>query len=144
MPCSFLPCHRRAAVRRLFIAQQLRLPLYFHAGLGQPRNQQTLMLILRKGQCIGERAESRAYFAEDDMSHAFACHPHIRGNRLPPRRHHRVRDAKLGVELERARLHRHRARGRPRLRGLVENPHPHAHPRQPKRQHQARRPRADN
>ena len=53
-------------------------------------------------------------------------------------------EADLLVQLERACLHGERARRRARLRRLVDDPHADAQPRQPQRQHQARRSCADD
>ena len=73
-----------------------------------------------------------------------AGHPEIDGGHLPSALDDRVREADLAVQLERACLHGERARGRSRLRRLVDDSHADTQPRQPQRQHQARRSCADD
>ena len=55
-----------------------------------------------------------------------------------------LREIKLPVEFERARLNRQSARGGSWLGGLVDNTHLDAELGQPKRQHQTRRARTDD
>ena len=48
---------------------------------GQAIDQQALVLVLRKDQRVGERAEARAHVAEDGARHLLAGHPEIRRRR---------------------------------------------------------------
>ena len=125
-------------------AEQLRPALDLDADPGEAVDQQTLVLVLRKDQRVGERAEARAHLAENRVRHLLAGHPEIGGEDVPSTFDDRVSQADLPVQLERACLHGQRARRRPRLRRLVDDPYAHAQPRQPQGQHEARRPGADD
>ena len=97
------------------------------------------MFVLRKDLRIRKRTQAQAHLAEDGPCHLAAGNPEIRSEDLSSTFDHRVRQAHLAVQFERARLDGQRARRRPRLRRPVDDPHSHAQPRQPQRQHEARR-----
>ena len=87
--------------------------LDLNAGLSQALNQQTLVLVLRKDQRVGERTEPNAHFSKNCTSSSLAGDPEIRGNGLPSTLHHRFGKANLAVELERPCLNSERARRGP-------------------------------
>ena len=131
-------------IRSILEAQKLRWALDPHAGVGQAIDQQTFVFVLRKDQRVRKGAEAGAHFAEYGMCRLPAGHPQIGGEDLSPALDDWRREADLAVELERPRLHGKSARGRPGFRSFVDDPHAHSQPGQPERQHQTRRPCADD
>ncbi len=67
------------------------------------------MLVLRIDQRVRIRAQPLPHVAESDVTDLSSRHPEIDGDGLAPGIDHRVREADLTVELERARLHGQRA-----------------------------------
>src|SRR5580658_395831 len=83
---------------------EFRLARNFDTSGGQARDQQTFVLILRKDQRIGERAESGAHVAKDEARDILPGSPEMNSGSLPPALDDRVSDPHLAVKLERAGL----------------------------------------
>ncbi len=145
LPRSIHPFQVRThSIDVILEVEKLRLALDLDAGFGQTLDQEALVLVLRKDLRIRKRTQTEAHLTEDGSRHLVAGHPEIRSEDLSSTLDHRVRQADLAVQLERARLHGQRARRRPRPRRPVDDSHAHAQPRQPQSQHQARRACADD
>ena len=132
------------AVRRLIEADELALPFDLHTALGQPLDEQKLVLVLGEEEGIGIRTEPGADLAEDRARLSFAADPDIGGERLPSALDDGVGQSDLVIELEGTGVDRERARRRARRRCLVDDSHAHAEARQPQGQYEARRTGADD
>ena len=104
------PLQTRAhTIGRFLETQKLRLALDVDAGVRQAIDQQALVLVLRKDQRIGKRAEARAHFAENGVRRPLPGDPEIDGDHLPPALDDRLSETDLAVKLERPRVQDQRA-----------------------------------
>jgi hypothetical protein len=132
------------AVALITVFKELRPSLDDRAQLLEPRDQQPLMLVLRKN--VQERIgrEARADLLERDARPRFALDPEPDGRDLVAARDHITGEIELAIELERSRVDRQCAGGRAGICGLVDDSGLRAELGQPQREHQTGGPSADD
>ena len=97
------------------------------------------MLVLRKDERVGIRADARVHVGEHGARGPAPSNPEIRGGNGAAAIDNGLRQRELTVQLEGTRLHGKGPRRRAGLRRFVHNAHPNAELCEPKRQHQTGR-----
>src|SRR5262249_7528237 len=114
---ALLPAVRTAktcghSVALITVSKELRPSLDDRAQLLEPRDQQPLMLVLRKDVQEGIGRESRADLLKRDARSRLALDPQPDGRDLVAARDHVTGEIELAIELERSRMDRQCAGGR--------------------------------
>jgi hypothetical protein len=126
------------------VAEELGLPFDRNAKPLQPRDQQPLMLVLRKDLKKGIRGQLRGDFLEVDARPWLAFDPEPNGRDFVSVFDDEIGEVELAIEFERTRVHRQRTGGRAGHGGLVDDAEIHAELGQPQREGQTGRPGADD
>ena len=130
---------RDDTVAAVFESHELKGSLNFNAELTQTFDQQALVLVLRKNDHVGKRADAGAHIAEVHARGVTPLGPEIGGGKPQSALDDRVGEADLPVELERSRMHNERARRGAGLGDLIENADAYAAVGEPQREHKAGR-----
>ena len=128
---------RDDTVAAVFESHELKGSLNFNAELTQTFDQQALVLVLRKNDHVGKRADAGAHIAEVHARGVTPLGPEIDGGKPQSALDDRVGEADLPVELECSRMHNERARRRAGLGNFIDDAHANAASRKPQREDKA-------
>jgi hypothetical protein len=128
---------RDHVIAALLEAGEARAALHLHPLAPKVLDEQPFVLILRKDQHEGKRAQPPAQVGKDDPRRMLAARPQVDRREFQAQPDDLVGEPELAIELERPRVEHQGPRGGARLGRLIDDPDADPEALQPQRQDQA-------